>query len=119
MATQEVTSPTNPTKAALTAEQQACLFEEIATLAHRAERICFFGPVVGELSKTDPSFEASVERAALLVTELRDLIARIGLFADMGLQMTGDPGVVGGIEEWLLPPVYPKGGDVANNELAG
>lgn len=119
MATQEVTSPANPAQAALTAAQQACLFEEIATLAYRADRICFLGPIVGELSKTDPSFETSVERAALLVDELRDLFARIGLFADMGLKMSGDPGIVGGVEEWLLPSIYPKGDDVANDELAG
>ena len=119
MATQEVTSPASRSQAALMAQQQASLFGEIATLAHRADRICFFGPIVGELSKSDPNFESNVERAELLVAELRDMFARIGLFADMGLRMSGDPGAVGGVEEWLLPPSYPREAEAANNERAG
>lgn len=94
----------------VTENQQRALFEEIARLANHAQRVVFYGPVVGSLRADDPNFYMERERLELQMTQLRDLFARIGLFADMGAMTLGDTGVTGGVEEWLLPPTYPRSG---------
>ncbi|MBL8466889.1 hypothetical protein [Methyloversatilis discipulorum] len=110
MATQKVTSAAS--SAPIEARRQSVLFEEIASLAYRAERTFFFGPVACELDARRANFETERERLDLMMRELRDTFARIGLFADMGVQMSGDPGIIGGVEDWLLPPSYPADAEV-------
>ena len=86
-------------------KQAAQLFDEIASLASRTDRDCFY-----RISEFDESDGRTVpaEQASLFIEDLRDVIRRVGWMADLGSQkLTGHAQVRGDVEEWLLSPSYP------------
>lgn len=78
-------------------DQAALLFEEIATLARRAERVCYFS----SFDKMDDE-----EEKELVVQQLRDIACRMGLLADMGSVRLGRHETIGGAEVWMTSPLY-------------
>jgi hypothetical protein len=78
----------------------AGLFEEIATLANRLDRECFFAH--GDLVE-----DREPEQVQLELDRLRDAVCRIGWMADLGHEhLMGGPEVRGDAEAWLLSPRY-------------
>lgn len=97
MATEKTTSANQaPTDADI--NQAGLLLEAIAGLAHKADRICFLGGILEEMTADD---------AVSFVDHLRDIICQIGWLADTGAEKIGGATRrAGGAEAWMLPPVY-------------
>jgi hypothetical protein len=77
--------------------QAAELFNEIASLAHRADRFCYFN---------DPCNVEDEEQKDINFDMLRAMFSEIGLLADMGAEKINGMVAFGGAEEWLLSPCY-------------
>ncbi|MDE1947403.1 MAG: hypothetical protein KGL43_24820 [Burkholderiales bacterium] len=91
--------PEGPSETALT--QAAYLFSEIASLAHRTDRQCFYSHAAFDALHVD------ADHVNLELTRLRDVICRLGWMADLGCaKLTGHEDVRGDAEKWLMPPVY-------------
>ncbi|AOF81400.1 hypothetical protein BSY238_98 [Methyloversatilis sp. RAC08] len=88
-------------------KQVAVVLGEIAALASRADRLCYYStkPCRLGMSEEDVHELAQLE---ILVDQLRDICSRIGLLADFGTKKAGESQMNGGIEGWLLPPIYPS-----------
>lgn len=107
MATKETTSTDKSGLSETETKQVAVVFGEIAALASRADRLCFYStrPSISGMSE-EAAHE--VEQLEILVDQLRDICSRIGLLADFGTKKAGESQMNGGIEGWLLPPIYPS-----------
>lgn len=103
------TLPSKSTSA-IAAGQVSALFGEIATIADRLDRECYY--------TTDEVEDWDGERSVLFIDRLREAIRRMGLIADMGSGLVG--GGIGpmrqGVEGWLLPPIYSRHGGGASSQ---
>ena len=77
--------------------QAANLLNEIASLAHRADRFCYFN---------DPISVKDEEQKDINFDVLRAVFNKIGLLADIGAKKINGMEELGGAEEWLLSPSY-------------
>lgn len=80
--------------------QAADLFNAIATLALRADRLCFFNNIYAMQDN---------EEKQLLVDQLRSMVCTIGMYADMGAERVNGMVAKGGAAEWLLPQLVSDG----------
>jgi hypothetical protein len=67
------------------------LLQHVAATANEADALCY---------------QAAGEQQTELAEQLRHAVCRIGWMADLALTRLGHPPVVGGAEDWLLPPSY-------------
>ncbi len=75
----------------LTEAQLIELHEQIASIAIRADKLCYYR-----------STEHGDDYLEMVIDLLRAEIQRMGLLADIG----GREGIRGGAREWLLPPSW-------------
>lgn len=95
-------------------KQVAVVLGEIASLASRADRLCYYAPKIFQIDGADSSSNDDIEQLEMLVDQLRDICSRIGLLADFGTKKAGESQMNGGIEDWLLPPIYPSDNNALN-----
>ena len=85
-------------------QQARFIIEEIATTALETDRLFYCA-----LSEFDGV--GDIERnASAQLTNLRRIMAMVGMLADVALTKIDHPGNTRcheAVEEWLLPPVYP------------
>lgn len=83
---------------ALSQKQLAAVGLQIASLASNAESMLI------------ECIEAGGDPGAMVYAETaKHLVQQIGCLADFLNQQNGEPGRVGGVAEWLLPPLYQEG----------
>jgi hypothetical protein len=79
-------------------KQVTLLLEQIASSALVIDSLCYHTP---------PDADADADDLYTKISVMRDMVARIGWMADLGLEkLTGQADIKGGAEQWLMSPVY-------------
>lgn len=76
------------------------IFNEISELAHAVER---FGVL---LVAMDAIVEVDERDRDALLKGVKAMTSQIGVLADLGAVEVGAFACFGGVDEWLLPPIY-------------
>lgn len=95
-------TPTEPVPTALDIDQARTLIGEIASCADALKQL---------ICSVAESLSASENDRLAVATNVasQGLAEKIGWAADVAVKKLGGGQVVGGAEEWMLPPIYSKG----------
>ncbi|TAK75614.1 MAG: hypothetical protein EPO12_18305 [Aquabacterium sp.] len=91
-----------PDAAAAAIELAGQLFGEIASLAQRLDRECYYAPFA--LYPSAGEVKDDVEKLELHVDRLREAICAIGLMADRGSRATVGQSHQSNLADWLASP---------------
>lgn len=95
-----------PDAAAAAIDLAGSLFGEIADLAQRLDRECYYAP--NGISTEDSRAAGEVERLELHANRLREAISLIGAMADAGARATTGERCNESLADWLVSPVARK-----------